>query len=328
MPKVSIKKNAKKVAIEENTKVVQELEDIPQDIEEIMNIVIKGTGITDSLSAVLFYIFGKYKFAYDNTNKRWYSINEFNIWVPDQGHIKVSNYISRISSVLNEYYVTFAKDERDLKTVEKYTKNLKLAVVYLQTQSKVQGIQEKAKYLFNIVGLYEKMDNVYLSLFAFSNGVYDLDNHTFRLPLAEEYISTTCGYEYIEHVSKDVKAAKKDLNMIIGSMFANVEDMKYILTTIAQCLDGNNVSLNQKFYVWKGVGRNGKGMIRDFVQRTFGDYYDPMPVEYLNKTKSGELATAADEVIARKKNSRIVISTEPEGPVDIVVADLLCLSFR
>eukprot|EP01132_Coremiostelium_polycephalum_P001014 gene1014-1284_t len=93
--------------------------------------------------------------------------------------------------------------------------------------------------------------------------------------------------------------------------------MKYILTTIGQCLSGNNTSFNHKFYVWKGVGRNGKGILRDLIQRSFGCYYDPMPIEYLNKTKNGEHATAADEVIARKKNARIVISTEPEGSIEI-----------
>lgn len=298
-------------------KIIKELLDIPQDIKTIMNIVIKKTGITDSLSAVLFYIYGKSKFAFDSVNKRWYTINKYNIWEADTDYVKVSNYISRISSVVENYYNLFEEKEKDIKRLKLYSSNYKIAIKYLQTQSKVQGIQEKAKYLFKIDKLYENMDNINLSLFAFNNGVYDLKNHKFRLPLPEEYISTTCGYEYSDSISKEVKEAKKDLTSIIASMFANIEDMKYLLSTIAQCLDGNNVSNNQKFYVWKGVGRNGKGMIRDFIQRTFGCYYDPMPMEYLNKTKSGEHATAADEVIARKKNSRIVISTEPEGSIEI-----------
>eukprot|EP01133_Synstelium_polycarpum_P013627 gene13627-16043_t len=96
-------------------------------------------------------------------------------------------------------------------------------------------------------------------------------------------------------------------------MFENKEDTKYVLTTIAQSLSGNNVALNHKFYIWKGIGRNGKGIMRDFIQRTFGSYYDPMPIEYLNKSKHGESATAADEAIASKKNCRIVKDFEHDA---------------
>ena len=42
-----------------------------------------------------------------------------------------------------------------------------------------------------------------------------------------------------------------------------------------------------------------------------------MDIEYLNKTKSGQSATAADEVIARKKNCRMVVSTEPDSAFEV-----------
>lgn len=43
-----------------------------------------------------------------------------------------------------------------------------------------------------------------------------------------------------------------------------------------------------------------------------GKYYDSMEIEYINKTKEHSHPTSADPIMAKKKNCRIVISTEPD----------------
>lgn len=95
-----------------------------------------------------------------------------------------------------------------------------------------------------------------------------------------------------------------------------LSDKDYNLTCISQCLIGEEQS--EEFYVWKGhQDRNGKQITRDIVIYTFGEYFDIMDIDYLCKTKHQSHANAADEVMARKKNCRIVITSEAEYDTEI-----------
>jgi hypothetical protein len=98
---------------------------------------------------------------------------------------------------------------------------------------------------------------------------------------------------------------------VIESMFPSKGVTDYNLSTIAQCLAGEG-SL-EKFYLWKGSGRNGKGTLRDIIMYTFGRYFDTLEIDYLNKTKQGQHANTADDIMARKKNVRLVMTTEPDS---------------
>ena len=84
----------------------------------------------------------------------------------------------------------------------------------------------------------------------------------------------------------------------------------------------------EEFYNWIGNGRNGKGLLRDLISNTLGEYFDNMEIEYLCKNKDGQHANSADPVMARKKNSRIVVTTEPEGDVNLRCAKLKQISGR
>ena len=55
-------------------------------------------------------------------------------------------------------------------------------------------------------------NNVNPYVFAFDNGVYDLETFTFRDPKREEYITKTCGYEYRE---RDKQITEKESKVII-----------------------------------------------------------------------------------------------------------------
>ena len=158
------------------------------------------------------------------------------------------------------------------------------------------------------------MDNVNNYLFAFDNGVYDLKINEFRLPKPEELITTTCRYNY-ENITKEIKENIKFLMKIIESMFSSEAVKDYSLLTIAQCLAGEDSM--EKFYLWKGSGRNGKGTLRDIIMYTFGKYFDTLEIDYLNKTKQGQHANAADDIMTRKKNVRLVMTTEPDSQINL-----------
>jgi len=71
----------------------------------------------------------------------------------------------------------------------------------------------------------------------------------------------------------------------------------------------------EKFWIWIGNGRNGKGVLRDLVLQTLGNYYDTIEIDYLTPQKVD--AGRADPVMAKKKNCRMCISSEPEQGVSL-----------
>ena len=61
---------------------------------------------------------------------------------------------------------------------------------------------------------------------------------------------------------------------------------------------------------------------------TLGEYFDNMEIEWFAKTNHQSHAGAADSAMARKKNSRCVVSTEPEGDIVLRSAKLKQISGR
>lgn len=288
-----------------------------KDMDTIL-LKIMQEGITDKTAAELFYNYYQDKFFYDEINKCWYVLNEYNIWKKDSEGYEIINYIlNSLPKLINNFYTKIINQNR-LSDEErnKYSKNWSKSIKYVSMIKSKKCIAEELICFYKNDKIYENLDNVNNNLFAFDNGVWDLKENCFRLPKEEEYISTTCGYDYFPK-NKKINETINDLHNIFQSMFRDEEEKDYLLFTIADCLNGNRS--NEKFHLWRGQGRNGKGVTRDLIKQTFGEYFDNMEIDYLNKTKHGQSATSADEVMARKKNARIVISTEPESDMELKI---------
>lgn len=158
--------------------------------------------------------------------------------------------------------------------------------------------------LYNKRRLCELMDNVKPNLIGFDNGVYDLEKNDFREAKADEYISVTTGYAYQKADPKKKKEAFKILQQILP----DEDELRCVLKQASLGLYGGNPE--EKFYIWIGTGGNGKGVLRDILQVVLGGYYDSMDIVYLYKTNVIK-AESANPIMARKKNSRLVITTEP-----------------
>ena len=170
--------------------------------------------------------------------------------------------------------------------------------------------------------IYEKFDNVNDYVFAFKNGVYDLKTNEFRNAKPNELITCTCKYTYCEPDKKTVD----EINTLIESIMPNKDDRTFLMKTISLSLIG--VNLLEQFYIWIGSGSNGKGVLRDLMMNTLGEYFDNMEIEWFAKTNHQGHAGAADPAMARKKNSRCVVSTEPEGDIVLRSAKLKQISGR
>ncbi|CAI2358631.1 Hypothetical protein MVR_LOCUS338 [uncultured virus] len=119
----------------------------------------------------------------------------------------------------------------------------------------------------------EKFNNINPFLFAFTNGVMDLDNNVFRLPHPDEYVLGTCGYHFTP-LNRRLHYTKEQLKQAIGQMVQSSQDLIELLVSISHALDNTTPPhLN----IWQGnIGHlfhsNGQGMLHTLISKTFGFY--------------------------------------------------------
>jgi phage/plasmid-associated DNA primase len=278
-----------------------------KDMDAII-LKILNEGSTDEYMSDLFYLNNSDSIMYEVIEKQWYVLNVYNIWKKEHPAEIGKMVTKQLVPILENYYMRLV-DKKSAKLDIEY-KN------YIQAKKCVQNMKTKKNIVENLIEhykqmeIYEKLDNINDDLFAFDNGVYDLKNFEFRLPFPHEYITKTCGYRYTDLD----KNAEDDINDFTTRMFVNKSELEYVLTTIAICLAGSNI--REEFMLWISRGRSGKGVLLHLVRVCFGSYYDPMEMDYLNK-KNGVSATNADPIMSKKKDCRIIFSTEPIASMEI-----------
>lgn len=153
----------------------------------------------------------------------------------------------------------------------------------------------------------DKIDSIPY-LFAFDNGVYDFQKNVFRPIVPEDYISKSCGYSY--HDDYDPLKMER-LKSIIRAMFLDGEDYHYLLTIIASCLVGGNPE--RSFFLITGTGANGKSLMENLKEATFGDYFVKIDINELTADNKKNNGTSG---LSLARNCRILSTAETgEGHV-------------
>lgn len=159
--------------------------------------------------------------------------------------------------------------------------------------------------LYEKENLEECMD-MNRDVFAFTDGLYDLTTLSFRCIMPQDYVSTTTGYEYPKCANSE---ARKEIMSMLWSMFEDKDLIDYILKVFGTCLYGKNRF--EEYYVLTGSGRNGKGVLSDFLKYVFGDYFTSVDNTLITKPLERKDQPIPALVDARPK--RIMMTTEPEG---------------
>jgi phage/plasmid-associated DNA primase len=102
-------------------------------------------------------------------------------------------------------------------------------------------------------------------LFAFNNLVYDMKDGTFREHKYDDYISMTCGYDWREPTKEEINT----VNELINKIMPIEEERESFLQILSTGIDGRCL---EKFIIFNGNGRNGKGLIDDLFLLLLGDY--------------------------------------------------------
>lgn len=280
-------------------------------------------GPSDLYMSYLFYNLNKHDFMYDTINETWYAINEYGIYNINKKGDPVKKRMDQclISAIKKEYIRLFKliTNDADASLSKALFKKYQALVKYCASARNSDNLLSKVKLLYIVDRVYEKMDSINPNLIGFENGVYDLKENIFRNAMPEEYISVTTGYNY--KIADSI--LKKEAMKLFETIFPDQEELKYVLKHISLGLYGANPQ--EQFFIWIGSGANGKGFLRDIIQIVIGDYYDTMDITYLYKSNIIR-ADAPNPVMARKKNSRFVVSSEPEGDVVLKSSTIKSLS--
>ena len=199
------------------------------------------------------------------------------------------------------------QDEKLKEQNEERLKMVKAFAKLIGTSFQVDGVIAFLPSFYNDDDLVKKMDES-RHLFAFRNMVVDMNEGGLVRPIKpSDYISLHTGYDY--PTMQPSEDAFKKMSEILWSIWEDEGMVNYVMKTIATCLHGDRKF--ERFYVWTGNGRNGKGLMSEIIKAAFGDYYKSIPHECL--TKTADKKGSANPEIAACKGKRFVQSQEPEA---------------
>ena len=162
-------------------------------------------------------------------------------------------------------------------------------------------IVEECRTMFQDSDIASKMNSNPM-LLGFDNGVYDFNKWIFRPIEANDYISFTCGYDYTDEVNASIK---NDIFSFFNQVFTDSSVRDYILSTLSLTLYGQNPL--EEFYLWVGVGGNGKSKITELHSKTLGgegpnSYSSKIPIAYFTgkRTSSSSATPELDKIIHKR----------------------------
>jgi hypothetical protein len=222
---------------------------------------------------------------------------------------------------------------------------LRERILAIGDEQKTSWENERLKILFNVerslytsgfkdsvmkdcIGLFYEEEftqklNANEYLIGFNNGVIDLMeckyeiveedeveyeefNIAFRPYRYDDYMTMSCGYDYI---AEDDDKKNKELGDVINSIQSNPEERDYLLQILASGLDGRAY---QKIHLLNGKGGNGKGLLGGLMSVILGDYYHQPTNAIL---KDVEKANTPSPDMIELKNKRYINFKELEGNI-------------
>ena len=319
-----------------------------ESLENMILTSIKGdkrTGAHSDVANVIYHWFKDCFMCAHIKDNLWYYWNENNggRWEEtEMGHILRKRLSHEIVDLYSYYQIKWQQELNQLgEDDERYSilnnrvANCCKVIIQLKDSSYKDKIMRESKEYFYDSTFLEKL-NANKNLIGFENGIYDLNEATFRGGLPSDYVSLSTGLtlpvpqssmpakiDDIIRYSNELEnydELKDGLNDFLQKVFPNDKVREYTLRFLSSCLSGE--VREEKFYFWTGSGGNGKSKLIDLIEFALGDYSQSLGVEYLT-TKKGSSSSASPEVESIK-HARFVWMSEPEKN-DVIYAGKLKL---
>jgi phage/plasmid-associated DNA primase len=230
---------------------------------------------------------------YSWTGKRW-----------ETGNLEFIRFISgkEVSKIL---YSIIDKAKNDLtvldpKLLSSITETVYSALKSFETRAKqLKYVDTTEAFLTNELIKFDNNPDI----IGFNNGIYDLIKHEFREVRYSDYITLSCGYDY-NPVVDPIKT--KEMENLLATIIPDLETRNLMIEVMSAGLTGRVI---EKFVVFNGGGRNGKGLLDEFLKIIYGDYGHIYANVSLLTEKD---KTGGNPEKATIHNKRIVIMKEPD----------------
>jgi len=244
---------------------------------------------------------------YDRKRDQWYSFNK------DKNKWEMTDHF-----LLKEYYDTLkAYYGEDCGKSEQYDKAYESLLRNIGTSSFSSGFAKCAKLEMSVEDSNFDNDNV----INFTNGVYEIDTNTFRERTKEDKLLMSTRFDLNPYCLDEAKKTaqdemyEKEVMDMIDKIWPE-EDLKELMLII---LASGFVPVNvEKFIIYSGGGRNGKGVINNFMQLTGGDYVLKMQCNLLTVSTAGKgSGQEASSYLVDLHKIRYAYATEPPAHTPI-----------
>jgi len=259
-------------------------------------------------------------------NKKWYSFQKHH-WVEDEMGVslrnKICNELVYEYTKLMDYYTEkmqeleqLAEGENDkskkkhdlthkVKIMEKKLEKLNGIRKNLQTTSFIDNVMKECGSQFYDPEFINKLDENHY-LFSFKNGILDLKTGEFRNGRPDDYISLTCGVNYVPF-SEDLPYLE-DIRDFLRKVQPQEDCRMFLLTLLSSLLEGHNA--DESFHFWTGTGGNGKSKLNELLVNSLGKYSIKFPIT-LFTAKRGASNSVSPEVV-ESKGKRYAYLEEPD----------------
>jgi len=271
---------------------------------ELLNYIFYN-GLEKITCAKLFHCLYPNQYSYDPFSNLLYKLNEHGIYIVDDCSLALSKDLDSIflKKLEKEFRIMIAKA---------FTKKMKSKLLsgYASVYHYLSSGSYKGDVIYELYALYanslihksQTKTNPYI--FAFTNGIYDLQTFQFRKASSDECITYTTSYDYDGVSHEKINELMDMLKLIIP----DPNELEYLLTTISLSLVGNDQS--NDLYIWIGSTKSGKQFIRDLIKNTFGAYYSDIGINYVCNRNALSNLNSLDKFIATRQNTRIIVSSE------------------
>jgi P4 family phage/plasmid primase-like protien len=153
--------------------------------------------------------------------------------------------------------------------------------------------------------LTEKID-MNRTVFAFSDGLYDIERGTFRAIEPTDWVCTTTGYPIPRQLNPVVRS---ELTSLMWNIFEDTDVTEYMWNVLSSAIMGTNRW--EELYTFTGSGGNGKGVLGELLKTVFGAYFITQDVALF--TKPRERADQPIPALVEARPCRLFMTTEPEA---------------
>lgn len=167
-------------------------------------------------------------------------------------------------------------------------------------------------------------------LFGCNNGILDLREGVFRPARFSDFVTLSCGFDFIPAI-EGVKFINEfgdtcevnetteqqqfdDVQTMFEQIMPDPELQGLLMRILSTAITGMPI---EKFFVFNGQGRNGKGVVDEFMMSLLGDYGCYVNHTVLTENQKNKSSSGSNPEMAKIHKKRFCVTKEPPSSAKI-----------